>query len=274
MRCSHPSLRRLLSALALAALTPLAASAEITFYMSESEWQAAWQASAGEGAGTISFDTTAENLEPLTGYTPGPDTSYSESLFFPQDVTGLCRSFELRALEPGAEIVFDDDGPTGSDQRFDAALWIGEIEYYAQDDFDLAFYANEEAPMFAFGFHFATTASLSTRTMTVYDTQASATFSSFPDASSADAFVGMISDYPIAYLVVDEEGSEIDDIAIKDFRFDDPTSVDTDGDGLRQLRRDERARHRRDERGHGRRRTLRRRRGEPARHRSARRRQR
>jgi hypothetical protein len=66
------ALLRLLSALGLAASSPVAASAEISFYTDEGAWRAAWQASAGPSARTIPFDTTPQNMALAWVAYPGP----------------------------------------------------------------------------------------------------------------------------------------------------------------------------------------------------------
>lgn len=128
-----------LAAALCAQLVSMPAAAGVTFYTDESEWRAA----AGATAPVEEFDTTAAKvgLAAEASGPPGPNAVYPWGLTFPKDATRMCRSFAVRSQQYGVAIVFDDDGPTGSDPLFDSALSIGEIGSGPNDDFRIDFFS-------------------------------------------------------------------------------------------------------------------------------------
>jgi len=160
------------------------------------------------GRSTLDLDTTAENVALAVGYVPGPNTPlWSSFVRFPRDAAGLCRYVAIHAREPGAQIVFDDEGPQAT-----TALRRGSLDREDRsihhDDFDMAFYGDEQARC-------SSSASTSRRSTDQSDDHGlrpgshTSTYT-LPDASSADAFIGVISDAPITYVLVAGQPSGVE----------------------------------------------------------------
>jgi len=181
----------------------------------------------------VAFDTTALNvgLADEVAAPPGPDAFLGARVTFSDTSTGLCHSFDIQALEPGAGITFDDNEPS-ENPAFDAALSIGDIDHFEDDDFRIGLFAG--APIFAVGFFLVDNDPHPRESMVVSLADGSFAVidgSLLPSSVNGRAFVGFVADVPITQIQFDERPDR-NDIGIADLRFSDPSLSDADADSL------------------------------------------
>ena len=221
------ALRGLLTALLLLAPVP-AARAAVQFYTDEAAWTAAVNA-----AGVDALDTSAANvaLADEVASPPGADAQLGAQLSFRTTSTALCGSFTLQTLQPGAGFTFDDNEAGAA---WDAALSVGDIDNYEDDDFRLSFPTGSFYAVGLFLIDNAQDAGESLRVFGRGGLLGTLGGASIPDSSEdASTFVGVVATEPIESVRFDE-AADADDIAIRDFRFG-CAAEDPDADGLSNL---------------------------------------
>jgi hypothetical protein len=219
----------LLALLGLFAAAP-SARAAVSFYTDEAAWTVAVNAAA-----VASLDTTALNvgLADETIFDVTPNQNLGPKLTFRAENTGLCGSFVLEALEPGAGLIFDDGD--GGPPLFPAnTLSIGDINSYQDDDFRIAF---PTASFYAAGLYLVDNTQDASESFQVFGRGGllgTLGGLSIPDSSgNGSTFIGAVASEPIASLRFQEDTGS-DEIAIRDFRFG-CAAGDPDADGLSNL---------------------------------------
>jgi len=220
----------LLGAVALLALGPATARAEVSFYTDSAAWNAAVGAAAVE-----SFDTTPANLALADELVapPGFNQSMGTQLTFRAPNTGLCGGFTLRALEPGATLVHQD--LAGGAFWGSGTVSIGQTDSFDDDDFAMSFPTDS---FFAVGFYLVDTTTASSEWFRVYGAGGQIGALNGNDIPSSSpfpgsVFVGAVATEPITSVRFDES-SDTDDIAIRDLAFG-CAAGDPDADDLSNL---------------------------------------
>ena len=202
----------------------------VTFYTDEAAWTAALNAVAVD-----SLDTSAANiaLADEVASPPAQDAQLGPQLTFRTGNTGLCASFTLQTLEPGAGLTFDDGEPSPS--SFPAGtLSIGDINDFEDDDFRLTF---PTGSVFAVGLFLVNNTQAGSESFSAFGSSGllgTLAGLSIPDSSgNGSTFVGVVASEPLVSVRFDEDAAG-DDIAIRDFRLG-CAAEDPDADGLSNL---------------------------------------
>ena len=176
--------------------------------------ETAWMNLVG---GRILFDTTAANLAHSSelASAPGGNAQMGPTLTF-TGAPGMCRDFQLRALQSGAHLVFQDQEWANP---IPSSISIGDIDNHENDDWRFTWLGG--APMYSFGTFLIDDGSVGGESLRVYDTggQLLGSLNTIPvSAGETQDFLGVISNLPIGSIVFDEDAGG-DDIAIRHFRF-------------------------------------------------------
>ncbi|MFK8030860.1 MAG: thrombospondin type 3 repeat-containing protein [Gammaproteobacteria bacterium] len=169
------------------------------------------------------FDTNAGNIQLAAEVldAPGPDAQLCAAdsegecaLTFRTNSTGLCHGFEFRSF---GGITFNDTefSPPQPD-----SLSVGDINNQENDDFEIR--RIEGSPIEALGFTFVSNDSSIDEKLTVFGENGEVLRLIGSDEIPVDpdsAFIGFISQRPITKVTFDEDPTG-DDIAVKNFRFD------------------------------------------------------
>ncbi len=194
-------------------------TAQVQFVQNE----AAWASLVG---GSILFDTTAANLALSNELVspPGGNAQMGPVLTF-QSVPGMCRDWQLRALQPGAHLVFEDQEWTANPLA--NSIGIGDIDNHENDDWRVTWLGG--APMYAFGTWVIDNGSNQGEWLRVFDPtgQLMGSLDTTPlTGGETQSFVGVISNLPIGSIEFDEDAGG-DDLAIRHFRFGVDANQDT-----------------------------------------------
>ncbi|MFO0873133.1 MAG: hypothetical protein U0575_04070 [Phycisphaerales bacterium] len=127
--------------------------------------------------------------------------------------------FSMTALQPSASFVFADTNPL--QPAFADALSVGAAGTFTDDDlrFDFPGTTMGGEAIFAFGFTVRDNEAVAGETITVGGIgDVVLGVLPLPDCPGTSAFVGIVSDDPIAWIVVNES-DDADDIAVGDFEM-------------------------------------------------------
>ena len=195
-------------------------SSTITFYTDQSAW-------SSELSDVETFTTTRSNVEksnevtsPLSGN--NLIVGASGVLTWQASNTGFSRDFRFTATTE-SEIVFNDNETSRGNTiapyaGYADALSVGDIVNLINDDWQFEILSGPDT--YAFGFYLGDNDSQPGESLKVYSQGSTLigtlNYSNIPSSTGTFAFIGMISDAPIAKVEFLSEG---DDLAVKDFLF-------------------------------------------------------
>jgi hypothetical protein len=184
---------------------------QVQFFEDEDDWLA-----EVTHVQVFSFDATNTCLanELTCPPTPVENQLLGESLNFFNNDTGMHWSFELRALEPDANLVFHESD-------FDPiqnTISIGQANdgpAHSDDDWEVSF---TDCDVYVFGFDVVDNSPDPLESIEVFGPGDVLLDTTAPTDSGPVDFIGIISDSPITRIRFNEE-NDGDDIAVANFRF-------------------------------------------------------
>ncbi len=189
----------------------ISSPAQVVFFTDQNAWLAAVQ-----NVETFLTSSTNVGLANEVNPAPLPNAQLGPILTFDQANTGLSRSFRVQTLQLNAGFTFSDHEGGPVLPNFDAALSVGDVDNFEDDDWRLTLTAGASSTAFGFILR-ENNNNVSGESFSVYG--ASGLLGSVvPPASDTQNFLGFTSVTPWTYVQFDEDVGP-DDIAIADFRF-------------------------------------------------------
>lgn len=193
---------------------------ETAIFLDWNQWKANFTA-IPDSCENYFFTTNGTNVA-LANEVTGPlgsNVHLPARLTYPGSNTGYPFNFYVQALQSGCPYPI-----SFNDSEFDETnlLSIGDVDNCEDDDFEIGVSTDDDNTyVFAIGFYLGNNGLESSETLEVFNGSSKVkefTYTSLPQSSAGEIFVGVVSTVPITRIMYNE-GAGTDDIYIKDFCF-------------------------------------------------------